>query len=343
MSLSPKRYKYVTFRTGGLGSYALRRLPMGYVNASEVFQKAMEDITPIELKRHVTMYVDDILITTSTFEKHVEVLQKLLNVFSRNGLTIQINKSLICQKELRFLGFILTRKGIKIRPDKCQAIMNMPKPNSTNKVRSFLGSLGYNRRFIKVFTSLAHPLHKLTTKEVPFQWTPACENSFQALKKALMTAPILTPIDYNRKLILLTDACNEGVGACLCQMDKENGTRRMIAYYSRALNDHERAHTILEKEALAVVAAVKAFATYLRFITFEVMTVHQPLKYIFKESVSNRSQAASRILRWGYFYPLLTSTSDSQMEPLQRSDKPIGCQGKAICRPRMIKRKLPSN
>ena len=58
---------------------------MGYVNASEVFQKAMEDIIPVELKRHVTVYVDDILITTSTFEKHVEVLQKLLNVFSRNG------------------------------------------------------------------------------------------------------------------------------------------------------------------------------------------------------------------------------------------------------------------
>ena len=130
LSLSPKSYKYVTFRTDGLGSYALKRLPMGYVNASEVFLKAMEDIIPVELKWHVTVYVDDILITTSTFEKHVEVLQKLLNVFSRNGLTIQIDKSLICQKELKFLGFILTREGIKIRPDKCQAIMNMPKPNS---------------------------------------------------------------------------------------------------------------------------------------------------------------------------------------------------------------------
>ena len=177
----------------------------------------------------------------------------------------------------------------------------MPKPNSPTKVRSFLGSLGYNRRFIKDFASLARPVHKLTTKGEPFQWTPECANSFQALKKALVTAPILTPIDYNHKLILLTDACDEGVGACLCQMDEENGTRRVIAYYSRALNDHERAYTISEKEALAVLAAVKAFATYLRFSAFEVVTDHQPLKYIFKESVSNRPQAASRILRWGIF------------------------------------------
>ena len=134
--------------------------------------------------------------------------------------------------------------------------MNMPKPNSPTKVRSFLGSLGYNRRFIKDFASLARPLHKLTTKGESFQWTPGCENNFQAL-----AAPILTPIDYNRKFILLTDVCNEGVGACLCQMDEETGTRRVIAYYSRALNDHERAYTISKKEALAVVSAVKAFAT----------------------------------------------------------------------------------
>ena len=91
------------------------------------------------------------------------------------------------------------------------------------------------------------------------------------------------------------------MGACLCQIDEENETRRVIAYHSRALNDHERAYTISEKEALAVVAAVKAFATYLRFSAFEVVTDHQPLKYIFKESVSNRPQAASRILRWGIF------------------------------------------
>ena len=128
ISLSPKSYKHVTFRTDGLGSFTVKRLPMGYVNASEVFQKAMEDIILVELKRHVTVYVDDILITTSTFEKHVEVLQKLLKVFSRNGLTIQIDQSLICRKELKFLGFILTREGMKIRPDKCQTIMNMPKP-----------------------------------------------------------------------------------------------------------------------------------------------------------------------------------------------------------------------
>ena len=89
----------------------------------------------------------------------------------------------------------------------------MPKPNSPTTVRSFLGSLGYNPRFIKDFASLAHPLHKLTTTGEQFQWTPECENSFHALQKALVTAPILTPIDYNHKLILLTDACYEGVGA----------------------------------------------------------------------------------------------------------------------------------
>ena len=251
----------------------------------------------MELKQYVMVYVDDILITTPTFEKHVEVLQKLLNIFSRNGLTVQIDKSLICQRELQFLGFVLSREGIKIRPDKCKSIIEMPRPDTPTKVRSFLGSLSYNRRFIKDFVVLVRPLHQLTSKGGQFKWTDECERSFQTLT----TAPILTPIDYDRKLLLITDDCDEGIGANLAQMDEAGKNRHIVAYYSRSLNDHERAYTISEKEALAVVPAVKAFATYLRFNTFEVVTDHQPLKCIFKESVSNRPQAASRILRWGIF------------------------------------------
>jgi hypothetical protein len=195
IEISPESRHLVTFRTDGLGSYALNRLPMGYVNASEVFQMCMERIVPTSLRQYVTIYVDDILITTPTFEKHLEVLEKLLNVLNHNGLTVQISKSKICQKKLQFLGYVLTADGVQIRQDKGQAIAQAPRPKTPTQVRSFLGSLSYNRRFIKDFATLARPLHKLTQKDGDFQWTEQCEQSFTALKQALMTAPILRPID----------------------------------------------------------------------------------------------------------------------------------------------------
>ena len=134
ISIEKSSYKYVTFRTDGLGSYCLKRLPMGYVNASEVFQKCMENIIPIELKQHVTVYVDDLLITTSTFEEHARILGKLLNVFSRNGLTVQIDKSKICQRELDFLGYALMPEGVKIKRDNMSTITKMPRPMTVRRV-----------------------------------------------------------------------------------------------------------------------------------------------------------------------------------------------------------------
>ena len=112
----------------------------------------------------------------------------------------------------------------------------MPRPTTVRKVKSFLGSLSYNRRFIKGFSALARPLHKLTAKGTPFKWTPECERSFNLLKQALTSARILVPVDYDLKLLLRTDACNEGLGATLAQLGDDGKERHVIAYYSRTLN-----------------------------------------------------------------------------------------------------------
>ena len=299
ISLSPNSYKYVSFRTDGLGSWTLTRLPQGYKNAAEVFQRCMEDIMPVHLKKHLIIYVDDILLCTRTFEEHKRLLGELLNVLSRNGLTVQIEKSKICQKEIEFLGYVLSRDGVKIKSDKLKAILRMPRPNTVTKVRSFLGSVGYNRRFIKNFAALARPLHKLTAKDSPFAWTSECQESFDRIKQALTTAPVLSPIDYGRKLTLICDASEDGVGATLTQLSEDAKHRHVISYYSRVLNKHEMAYSSTERECLAIISAIRNYSTFLRFVKFEVVTDHRPLQYIFKSD--HRAQATGRLLRWSVY------------------------------------------
>ena len=207
---------------------------------------------------------------------------RVLSILEDKGLKINVEKSLICQKEVNFLGYTVSRGGIKVKRDKCEAILKMPRPHSVTKVPSFLGSLGYNRRFIKDFSVIARPLHQLTKKGVPFEWTEACEESYQALRSALMSSPVLSTIDYTRKLILTTDASQDGLGVTLSQLDPEGKNRHVSAYMSRSLHPHERAYCITQREALCIVTAFKYFTTYLRFCEFEIRTDHRPHMYLLK-------------------------------------------------------------
>ena len=300
VKISDDSQKYTTFRTDGLGSYCLTRLPQGYCNASEVFQSCMESIFPPDMRANVKPYVDDLFIHSETFEEHLTLLDKVMSILEEKGLKIKVEKSLICQKEVNFLGYTVSREGIKVKRDKCEAILNMPRPHNVSKVRSFLGSLGYNHRFIKDFSSIARPLHQLTKKDAPFKWTEDCEDSYQTLRNALMNAPILSTIDYTRKLTLVCDASADGLGATLCQWDSQMKNRHVVAYMSRSLNPHERAYCITQREALCIVTAVKYFTTYLRFSEFEVKTDHRPLMYLFKNG-TKQLQHQSRIVRWSIF------------------------------------------
>ena len=165
--ISRDSMKYTTFRTDGLGSYALTRLPQGFVNSGEIFQSIMERMLDDEpdLREYVSVYMDDLAILTETFEKHMEVLQKLLATLGRNGMTVQVEKSKFCQREVKFLGYILSQEGIKVRPDKCAAILETPRPRTVREVRKFLGAMGWNRRFIKDFGKRSRPMSDLTKKD----------------------------------------------------------------------------------------------------------------------------------------------------------------------------------
>ena len=141
--------------------------------------------------------------------------------------------------------------GIATDPAKLQIVRDYSTPVKVSEVRSFLGLVGYYRKFIKDFCKIAEPLTNLTRKNVPFVWNEQCSEAFKILKQKLLEPPILAyPRFDGTEFILQTDASFKGLGFILAQ--KQDGKERVISYGGRALHNAERNYSITELEALAV-------------------------------------------------------------------------------------------
>ena len=155
-------------------------------------------------------------------------------------------------------------------------------------VRQFLGLEGYYRRFIKDFRRIAKPLTKLLQKNEVFQWTEDAEKAFSKLKEILCTAPILKPPDMSQPFLITTDASGYAVGGILSQ--GKIGSDLPIAYTSRVLRGPERKYETYEKEALAVIHAVRTFRPYVFGRKFTIITDHQPLIWFKTADLNTRVQ-----------------------------------------------------
>ena len=128
VQLHEDSYPYVTFRVTNLGSFCLTRLPQGYVGGPSVFQAVIENLFPEHIRPYLTYYIDDILIMTDTEEKHLEVIGIILYTLRQNGMKLKIEKCNICPEQLDFLGITLCKEGVKVKADKCEAIINIKTP-----------------------------------------------------------------------------------------------------------------------------------------------------------------------------------------------------------------------
>jgi hypothetical protein len=224
----------------------------------------------------------------------VEHDTKLREVFSRlrkYNLKLQPDKCEFLRKEVNYLGHVITEEGCKPDPSKVEVIENFPRPENEKQLKSFLGMIGYYRRFIPRFSKIAAPLHALFKKDAKFEWTAEQENAFLNLKAKLTTQPILQYPDFSKEFILTTDASNQGLGAVLSQ--GEIGKDLPIAYASRNLNKAEKNYSTSEKELLAIVWGVKHFGPYLYGRKFKIASDHKPLTWIM-----NVKDPGSRLLKW---------------------------------------------
>ncbi|GFU04368.1 retrovirus-related Pol polyprotein from transposon 17.6 [Trichonephila clavipes] len=196
--------------TSGQGLWQFKVMPFGLCNAPATFERLMETVLKGLTFEACLIYLDDVIIGGRTFEEHLQNIRKVLSKLSDANLKLNPSRNAeFFQKEVNYLGHIISAEGVRTDPEKVSAVKNWKRPENLRELRSFLGLCTYYRKFVKGFSNIARPLHKLTESKQKFQWTKDCEDSFLQLKEALTSSPILIYPQPDKPFILDTDASNE--------------------------------------------------------------------------------------------------------------------------------------
>ena len=280
------------FTVGPLGFYECNRMPFGLSNAPATFQRLMENCLGDMNMHSCLIYLDDIVVFSRTFEEHIERLEKVFERLVEAGLKLSPAKCNLFQKELKYLGHIVSPEGIATDPKKVECVREWPVPQNLKQLQSFLGFVGYYRRFIKDFSKISRPLYdlfkgsgggkkkrKIKQQLIPFHWSEVHQGAFDKLVSMCCEAPVLAYADYSKPFLVHTDASLDGLGAVLYQ--EQEGKERVIAYASRGLTPSERNYPVHKLEFLALKWAVTdKFHDYLYGNRFTVRTDNNPLTYV---------------------------------------------------------------
>ena len=266
------------FRTSSGQLYEFNQLPFGLCNAPATFSRLM-DRTLAGLAWNICLYyLDDIIVFSSTWAEHLERLRAVFERLRRANLKLGARKCHLAAREVSFLGYRVTPEGLEPEPRLMEAISKLPPPINVAEVRSFLGLVGYYRRFVKRFSDKAAPLNHLLHKDHPWKWTRECQEAFQTLKGEIASRPVSAYPDFSKPFRLYTDASNLGLGAILAQ--RQDGKERIICCASRTLNNAETNYSTTKKECLAVVWGVQVFRPFLVATHFEILTDHYALQWL---------------------------------------------------------------
>lgn len=272
-------------------------MPFGLTNAPATFQTFVNDALQPFLDRFVTAYLDDILIYSETLEEHKRHVRQVLEVLSMNGLHLKPEKCHFNQTEVKYLGLIIGQEGIKMDPAKVETVRNWPTPTCTRDIRAFLGFANFYRRFIKGFSQVAKPLTELTGKGIRFSWNDTRQQAFDSLKDAFTSAPILVHFDWDKEIILETDASDYVTAGVLSQRGHD-GTLHPVAFYSKKNSPAECNYEIYDKELMAIVRAFEEWRAELESVIspIQVLTDHKNLEYFMSNKLLSRRQA-----RWAEY------------------------------------------
>jgi hypothetical protein len=233
------------------GLYEYLVMSFGLTNAPAHFMYLMNSVFMSELDKFVIVFIDDILVHSKNKEEHAEHLRIVLGRLREHQLYAKFRKCEFWLNEVLFLGHVLFVKGVAVDPDKVRDILDWKPLITGHQVCSFLGMVGYYRRFIPDFSKISKPITELLKNQVMFVWSPECEKAFQTLKKLLTTAPVLAQPDIEKPFDVYYDASGTSIGCVLMQEG------RVIAYASRQLKRHEEHYPTHDLELAAIVHALK--------------------------------------------------------------------------------------
>jgi hypothetical protein len=265
------------------GKYSYKRLPMSIAGSPDIFQGKMSEL--MESLEFVRAYLDDLLcISKLSLEDHLEKLEVVLRQLCNAGLKVNAAKSTFCALEIEYLGYLLTRDGIKPQSNKVQAILAIKLPTGVKQLRHFLGMVQYYRYLWARWSKMLAPLTSLVgecgqtkstivkgTKKVPWHWDEVHQRAFNHVKATIVKDVVLAYPDFSKVFEIYTDASSKQLGAVITQ------DNRPITFFSRKLSDAQRKYSVAKIELLAIVKTLKEFKGMLWGQQIKVFTDHANL------------------------------------------------------------------
>ncbi|GFX90120.1 retrovirus-related Pol polyprotein from transposon 17.6 [Trichonephila clavipes] len=277
--------------TSGQGLWQFKVMPFGLCNAPATFERLMETVLKGLTFEACLIYLDDVIIGGRTFEEHLQNIRKVLSKLRDVNLKLNPSKCKFFQKEVNYLGHIISAEGVRTDPEKVSAVKNWKRPENLRELRSFLG------------------LYLLPK-----------------LKEALTSSPILIYPQPDKPFILDTDASNESVGAVLSQ--EIDGQERVVAYWSKCLSKPERNYCVTRKELLAIVKAIEHFHHYLYGQKFLLRTDHASLTWLmnFRNTEGQVARWIQRLNEYYFDIRHRKGSSHGNADALSRRPCPENCR-----------------
>lgn len=312
-----------------MGHYEYTVMPFGLTNAPATFQNLMNTIFKDHLRSFVLVFFDDILVFSKNMEEHLLHLNTVFSILKQHNLSVKLSKCSFATKQVEYLGHVISGEGVATKPQNIEAIQKWPTPHNVSKLRGFLGLTGYYRRFVKNYGQIARPLHELLKKD-SFHWSAEQEAAFAQLKQVLTTCPVLALPDFSQPFVLETDACGTGIGAVLMQKGKP------IAYYSKCLSPTAAAQSIYEKEALAILEALKKWRHYLLGNPLVIKTDQQSLRFMTTQRLTEGIQhkLLLKLLEFDYTIEYKKGKENLAADALSRRD--THCLALTVCVPEWL-------
>ena len=293
----PSSRKFLTINTHK-GLYEYNRMVFGVASAPAIWQRKMDEI--LADIPFTQCLLDDMLITGLTDQEHKRNVELVLARLQEQGLKVNLAKCQFMVPKLEFCGHLVDAEGIHTTEAKVDALVKAPAPTNVQQLRSYLGLLNYYHKFLPDLAHTLFPLNKLLEKHSRWNWSAACQRAFEVSKRKLLASRMLVHYDLQRPLTLACDASPYGLGAVLSHV-LPDGSEKPVAFASRSLTKAESNYSHIDKEALALIWAIKKFHLYLYGREFTILTDHKPLLQIFSPDKGISQTTAARLQRYALF------------------------------------------
>ncbi|KAL2253357.1 UNVERIFIED_CONTAM: Retrovirus-related Pol polyprotein from transposon [Sesamum indicum] len=272
------------------GIFCYNMMPFGLKNAGATYQRLVNKMFGDLLGKTMEVYVDDMLVKSKRSQDHLTDLAQAFAIMRSYGMKLNPDKCTFGVGGGKFLGYMVSERGIEANPEKIRAIMDLRSPATIKDVQKLTGKITSLGRFISRSADKSLPFFRILRKPKNFEWNEECEKALHELKKYLTTPPLLANPKEHEELFLYLGVSEHAVSSVLVR--EEGGQQNPIYYVSKMLQGAELRYTEMEKLALALVVTARKLRPYFQSHKVIVLT-NYPLKHIM-----SRPEASGRLIKW---------------------------------------------